>query len=284
MSDVNKGAGNADQIAFWNGAAGALWTRRQAIQDIMLAPVSEALAEAARPQPGEQVIDVGCGCGSTTLELGRAVGRTGGALGIDVSAEMLAHARSRLSGEPVAFVQADATDYAFPPAAADLLYSRFGVMFFADPIGSFANLRRGLKPTGRLAFACWQEPKKNAWMMVPLMAAYKHVPRLPQVGPEDPGPFAFADEARVRRILTGAGFSDIAITPRTLTFDVSVGKGLDAAVGAAIDFGPTARAIEGQPNDVIEAVRTSVKDAMAPYQRDGGVYLPAAIWIVTAHA
>jgi ubiquinone/menaquinone biosynthesis C-methylase UbiE len=273
---------NTEQIAFWNGAAGEQWTRRQAIQDMMLAPVSAALAAAAAARPGEVVIDVGCGCGSTTLELGRAVGATGRVLGVDVSADMLAHARTRLASEPVSFLQADATVHDFELAKADLLFSRFGVMFFAEPIPSFANMRRGLKSSARVAFACWQEPKKNPWMIAPLMAAYKHVPRLPQVGPEEPGPFAFADEARVQRILSGAGFTRVVLTPHTLSFDISAGRGLDAAVTSAIDFGPTGRAIEGQTEAVVGAVRTSIREALAPHVRDGGVHLPAAIWIVTA--
>ena len=108
---------------------------------------------------------------------------------------------------PVDFVLADATVYPFEPASFDLLASRFGVMFFADPALSFANMRKALRPSGRLAFACWREPRENPFFMAPLQAAYKHVPKLPQQGPEDPGPFAFASEARVRRILDAAGFT-----------------------------------------------------------------------------
>ncbi len=282
MPDFPRSDSNADQIAFWNGTAGELWTRRQAMQDVMLAPVNAVLFAAAAAKPGEHVIDVGCGCGSTTLELGRAVGAAGRVLGLDVSAEMLAHARTRVAGDPISFVLGDATVYSFEAAQADLLFSRFGVMFFAEPIPSFVNLKRALKPRARLAFACWQEPKKNPWMMAPLMAAYKHVPKLPQVGPEDPGPFAFADEARVQRILTSAGFSSVTLTPHTLSFDISVGEGLDAAVTSAIAFGPTARAIEGQAESVVTAVHASIREALTPFARDGGVYLPAAIWIVTA--
>ena len=108
------------------------------------------------------------------------------------------------------YVLADATVYPFDPASFDILVSRFGVMFFADPVLSFRNLRKSLRPRGRLVFACWREPRENGWMMAPLMAVYKHVPKLPQLGPEDPGPFAFADDARVKRILGEAGFTDVA--------------------------------------------------------------------------
>src|SRR5207237_5529173 len=135
---------------------------------------------------------------------------------------------------PVDFVQADATVYPFDPASFDLLVSRFGVMFFADPVASFANMRKALRPSGRLAFACWREPRENPWMMAPLQAVYKHTPRLPQPGPEDPGPFAFASEARVHRILSQAGFAAIAMEPCNLALDIAMGRGLDAAVQGAL--------------------------------------------------
>ena len=133
---------------------------------------------------------------------------------------------------------ADATVYPFDPASFDLLASRFGVMFFADPVLSFANMRKALRPSGRLAFACWREPRENPWMMAPLQAVYKHVPKLPPQGPEDPGPFAFASEARVHRILGAAGFTGIAMEPCTLSLDIAIGRGLDAAVQGALEIGP----------------------------------------------
>ena len=131
------------------------------------------------------------------------------------------------------------------PQAFDLLASRFGVMFFAEPALSFANLRRALRPSGRLAFACWREPRENPFFMAPLHAVYKHVPKLPQQGPEDPGPFAFASETRVHRILGEAGFSGIEMEPYNLALDVAIGRGLDAAVQSALEIGPASRALGG---------------------------------------
>jgi ubiquinone/menaquinone biosynthesis C-methylase UbiE len=193
---------NADQIAYWNGPGGARWAERQASQDVLLAPVADLLIDRAKPAPGERVIDVGCGSGATTNAFAQKVGLSGHVFGIDVSGPMLERARQVTPKDaPVTYALADATVYPFNPASFDLLASRFGVMFFADPVRSFANLRRALRPTGRLAFACWREPRENPWMMAPLQAVYQHVPKLPQMGPEDPGPFAFASEERVRRIL-----------------------------------------------------------------------------------
>src|SRR3974390_2918202 len=205
---------NADQIAYWNGPGGEHWTERQPLQDILLAPISQILIDSAAANPGERIIDVGCGCGSTSIALAQAVAPSGFVLGIDISAPMLARARQLAPKTlPVDFVLADATVHPFDPASFDVLVSRFGVMFFAEPALSFANLRRALRPSGRVAFACWREPRENPWMMAPLQAIYQHVPKLPPPGPEDPGPFAFASEARVHRILGDAGYKAIAMEP-----------------------------------------------------------------------
>jgi hypothetical protein len=165
-----------------------------------------------------------------------------------------------------------------------LLASRFGVMFFADPALSFANMRKALRPSGRLAFACWREPRENPFFMAPLQAVYKHVPKLPPQGPEDPGPFAFASEARVHRILGEAGFTGIAMEPCNLALDVAIGRGIDAAVQGALEIGPASRALEGQPDDVRTAATNSIREALGAYAKGERVPLPASIWIVTARA
>jgi len=274
---------NADQIAYWNGPGGQRWADRQQSQDILLAPVADLLIERAKPAVGERIVDVGCGSGAVSIALAQKVSPGGHVMGIDISGPMLARARQTVpAGLPVEFVLADATVYPFAPASFDLLASRFGVMFFAEPVRSFANLRRGLKPSGRLAFACWREPRENPFFMAPLQAVYKHVPRLPQQGPEDPGPFSFASEARVHRILDQAGFSGIAMEPCNLLLDVAVGRGLDAAVQGALEIGPAARALAEQPPDVVAAATDSIREALAAYLRGQSVPLPASIWIVTA--
>jgi SAM-dependent methyltransferase len=276
---------NADQIAYWNGPGGQHWTDRQQTQDVLLAPVSDLLIDRAKAKIGARIIDVGCGCGATTIALARKVGPTGHVFGVDISALMLARARQVApAGLPVDFVLADATVYPFDPASSDLLVSRFGVMFFAEPALSFANMRKALRPSARLAFACWREPRDNPWLMTPLRAAYKHVPKLPQLGPEDPGPFSFAAEQRVHRILGEAGFADIAMEPCDLSLDVAVGRGLDAAVEALLEIGPASRALEGQPSDLRGAAAKSIREALAPFAKGNTVALAASIWIVTASA
>jgi ubiquinone/menaquinone biosynthesis C-methylase UbiE len=274
---------NADQVKYWNGPGGMPWIRLQESWDMVLEPVAQAIFERAAVRPGERVIDVGCGCGGTTIALGKAVGSTGHVLGLDLSEPMLARAKERLpSGSPIELLQADATTHPLPPGRFDLLFSRFGVMFFAEPARAFSNLRRGLKPKGRVAFSCFRDPKDNPWMLLPLKAAYEHVPRPPKLGPEDPGPFAFASEERVRRILRDAGFSEIRMEPVNLDLDIAAGRGLDAAVASTLEIGPTARATREQPPAIRAAVAASVKKILAPHERGQSVPLPAAIWIVTA--
>jgi ubiquinone/menaquinone biosynthesis C-methylase UbiE len=274
---------NADQIAYWNGPGGQHWTDRQQTQDILLAPVSDILIDRAKAKAGERIVDVGCGCGATTIAFAERVGSAGHVFGIDISAPMLARARQMApAGIPVDFVLADATVYPFVSGSFDLMVSRFGVMFFAEPALSFANMRRALRPSGRLTFVCWREPRENPWLMMPLQAVYKHVPKLPQLGPEDPGPFAFASEQRVIRILSEAGFSGIEMEPCDLSLDVAVGRGLDAAVETALEIGPASRALEGQPPDVRAAAANSIREALAPFASGNSVPLAASIWIVTA--
>jgi ubiquinone/menaquinone biosynthesis C-methylase UbiE len=276
---------NADQIAYWNGPGGQRWARRQQAQDVLLAPIADILIDRARPKAGERIVDVGCGNGVTTIAFAQKVGASGHVLGVDVSGPMLEQARASAPADaPVDFVLADATVYPFDAASIDLVTSRFGVMFFADPAKSFSNMLCALRPSGRLAFACWREPRENPWMMTPLQAVYKHAPRLPQQGPEDPGPFSFAAEARVHRILDAAGFKSIAMEPCNLALDIAIGGGLDAAVRGALDIGPASRALEDQPASIREAAAQSIREALAPHVKGNAVPLPASIWIVTARA
>src|SRR5215831_15133140 len=274
---------NAAQIAYWNGPGGDRWVSHQRMQDALLAEVAERLIERAAPHDGETVLDIGCGAGTTSIVLAQRVAPDGRVLGVDVSAPLLERARQHApAGLPLEFALGDATVYPFAPGAADLLFSRFGIMFFADPAKSFANVRGGLRAGARVVFACWRAPRENPWLMLPLQAAYRHVPRLPEAGPEDPGLFSFASEPRVRGILERAGFGAITLEPVGLSFDLAEGGGLDRAVELALGMGPASRAVDSQPAELRVAAAESVRAALAPYLQGNRLPLPGAIWIVNA--
>ncbi|RBP06245.1 ubiquinone/menaquinone biosynthesis C-methylase UbiE [Roseiarcus fermentans] len=274
---------NTAQAAYWNGAGGRRWADHLDRHEALFRPISDRLIDVADARPGEFVLDIGCGSGATTIEFAARVAPEGEALGVDVSETLLRHARERAPEDvPARFIHADATLYEAPPGEIDLVASRFGVMFFADPTRSFANLRAGMKPGGRLAFACWRAARENPWMIVPLRAAAGHAPPLPELGPEDPGPFAFADENRVRRILFDAGFLDVDVEPEDYQLDIALGGGLDAAVDAALSLGPASRMLEDQPEPARAAAAAAIRDAFARHADGDRVPLGAAVWFVTA--
>lgn len=266
------------EVEYWNGAAGDIWVAQQERLDRQLDPLGRAALSALAPRAGEHALDVGCGSGQTTLQLADAVGPTGRVVGLDVSGPLLAVARRRNRDAHVSFVRADAQTHAFEQPF-DAIYSRFGMMFFADPVAAFANLRRSLKPRGRVAFVCWRAEAENPIMTVPMAAAAKHLPPLPPVpDPNAPGPFAFADRTRLVRILEAAGFGAIDVAPH----DEPIGGNDPAAtLELALQIGPLGRHLREHPEQraaVIDDVRTAIE----PFIVDGIARMPSATWIVTA--
>ena len=286
MADDLRAEGpNGEQIEYWNGEVGDKWTDAQERLDPVLEPFGLAAMDAAGAGSGDRSVDIGCGCGATTLELARRAGSSGSALGLDVSASMLRRARERAAAEGLrnaAFVAADAATHRFEDDAADLAYSRFGVMFFADPAGAFANLRSGLKRGGRLGFVCWRSLERNEWVGLPRAVALRHVPPPEPRDPLAPGPFAFADADRVRRVLDEAGFSGIEIAAH----DVAMRQPgpVDEAVSFLVRFGPAGRLLAEADEATRRAVEDEVRRAIAGRHDGEGVDLDAAMWIATARA
>jgi SAM-dependent methyltransferase len=274
---------NEEQRARWNGIDGEYWTREQDRLDRTLAPVTGPLLAFAAPRIGSVVIDVGCGCGATTIELARAVGPSGRVVGIDISEPMLTLATERLGkfGNATCLL-GDAAQLPLGDLCAELIVSRFGVMFFGDPVAAFANLRTGLSAGGRLRFACWRPINENPWLQIPLHAVYEHAPRLPKPDPEQPGPFAFGDTARVTRILTAAGFTAPSFAPLDIRMDIAAGGTLEDAVIQSSAMGPAKRALVDQPEDIRAAALQSIRRALTPYASTSGVNLPGAVWLVAA--
>ena len=274
---------NEDQRARWNGADGEFWTMNQDRLDRTLAPATRPLIAFAAPRAGTTVIDVGCGCGATTIELARAVGPSGRVVGIDLSGPMLTLAKERLRpfGNATCLL-GDAAELPLGDLGAELIVSRFGVMFFGGPVAAFANLRTGLAAGGRLRFACWRPIHDNPWLQIPLHAVYEHAPRLPKPEPEEPGPFSFADTERVTRILTAAGFMAPSFTPLDIQMDLAAGGTLEDAVFQSSAMGPAKRALADQPDDIRAAALESIRRALTPYASADGVKLPGAVWLVAA--
>jgi SAM-dependent methyltransferase len=272
---------SSDPIEYWNGDAADRWTRHQEALDRALEPFGRAALARAQIQEGERVVDVGCGCGATVLAISDALGTSGHVTGVDISTAMLARAKERSIGRPnVSFLEADAAAYAFD-RSADALVSRFGVMFFRDPVAAFRNLRRALRPGGRLAFACWRGVSENPWVTVPMNVALQHVPRPAPSDPEEPGPFAFADRARIEGILGAAGFD--AVTVEAFEVDVVLSnEGVESAVEFSMTAGIVARWLVDAGEEAKDRVREGLRRELASYGTDVCVRLGGAAWIAGA--
>jgi len=272
---------------YWNEEGGTSWVAEQARFDAQLAPFGEVVLRSAAPQPGERVVDVGCGNGALTIEVAKAVAPDGSVLGVDVSEPMTAQGRLRAeeASAPATFLVADAqTTDLTAEGPFDVLVSRFGVMFFDDPVAAFTNLHGAMGPEGRLAFACWQGFFENHWMSVPMVAALEHVPAPPMLDPDAPGPWAFADPGHVREVLEGGGFTDVQIDP--FAGELSLAGGGDAAsVLGFLRVTSLGRLLLEQDDPALgERVETAVLAALAEHEDDGDVRLGFSSWVVTARA
>ena len=272
---------NAAQIDYWNLTAGRVWAEMQAQLDRQIEPLGLKAMEAFDPKPGERVLDIGCGCGQTTVALAERVGAAGAVVGADISKPMLEVARGRPIPTGAAkpqFREIDAQTGDLGEAVFDAAYSRFGVMFFADPVAAFANIGRSLKSGGRLVFVCWRPLAENVWMRAPIEAAAHLLPPPPPSDPLAPGPFAFADPARIWDLLDAAGFRAIDARPHDARIG---GSPLAKAVDLSFRVGPLGAAMRESPH-LAEAAREAVTAALKPYDTPQGVLAPASVWIVRA--
>jgi SAM-dependent methyltransferase len=278
---------NTEQFEAWNGAEGAHWAEHQDRWDAVNRGVNAPLFEAAAIGEREHVLDVGCGNGLTTRLAARRAAR-GRAFGLDLSGPMLARARAAAAAEGianVAFEQGDAQVYPFPPGAFDVALSRFGVMFFADPVAAFANVGRALKPGGRLVFACLQAPSRSD--LGPVLAAVAGRVPVPDGaagaradGPGAPGMLSLADPARIAAVLTGAGLADVTTTP--VDFPMVFGRDAADAAGFLLGSGPVRDALEGADRPTADRYLDALAAALRPYEGPEGVRLRGAAWLVRA--
>jgi SAM-dependent methyltransferase len=287
MADPQASSPNAREVQYWNSAATQPWADWHEPIDRLFAGLTQVALGLAAPKPGERVIDIGCGSGTTVLELARRVGPSGYVLGADISKQSVERARERIAAAGIrqaAVVLTDVSTHTFAPTF-DLAFSRFGVMFFSDPIATFSNLRSAMKPGGRLALAVFRTPQENRWATAPVAAVRHLLPPITPPGPEEPGQFSWADPARVHRILEGAGFQEVSLTPHDDPAMLLAGPGGAAeATDFAMRVGPVVRAASNAPAQQREAVRSGLKAFFQSQDGPQGIVLPGAVWIVRARA
>jgi ubiquinone/menaquinone biosynthesis C-methylase UbiE len=269
-----------DQFFLWNGTAGQAWVDSQELLDSLLQPIEDMLVAAASSASARSVLDIGCGTGSTTVAIARALGQGGQAVGVDVSAPMLAAARRRAEQEhvPASFVRADAETYPFEPAAFDMVVSRFGVMFFGDSVQAFANMRRAARPGAPLRFFAWRDPAENPFMTTAERAAAPFIPNLPARDPDGPGQFAFADDAKVRAILEESGWAEIDL--RSIDVDCRLSE--RDLIPYFTRLGLLGRVLHQADDRTRSHVIETVRAAFDPFVHGAEVRFTAACWTVGA--
>jgi SAM-dependent methyltransferase len=271
---------NAEQIEFWNGDAGKSWAKNQAVLDSVIGPLGEIAINESGINATDQVLDIGCGCGDTSLAL---AGLSADVTGIDISEPMLDIARRRAAttDQQINFLHADALTHSFDMDYS-LLFSRFGVMFFADPVAGFRNLATAMSESGRLCFICWRPAIENAWISVPMAAALAHMPSMQQTDPRAPGPFAFADKDYVAGILDSAGYSEIEVDPVDQALTIGDSRDVDQAIEFYEHVGPLARLFADLDESTRAKALDAVRETVDPYLSDDGLTLGSACWLVKA--
>jgi SAM-dependent methyltransferase len=268
--------------------AGEAWARLQDRTDALIDPLGRVAIERLGVGAGERVLDVGCGCGQTLLQLAELAGPSGHVLGVDISPPMLARAGERVAGRPtIALALGDAQTYAFAPGTFDAVYSRFGVMFFDDPDAAFGNLRAAARSGGRLSFVCWQDLSRNPWAARPLGAVMRLLPAsaMPDMLREGrPGPFFMSEPARVRAILGAAGWKDVSVEAVDIPLQLGGATTLDEAVDYSLQIGPAARAMAEAPEALKPELEAALREALAPFVSARGVIMDGAAFVVVARA
>ena len=279
---------NEQQSEFWSGSGGDYWVANQQQMDTMLQPLGDEALKRLNLAKCTHLLDIGCGTGTTTLQIAAQLPDGARVTGADISVPMTEYARQRLQAEGLAnadFVTCDLQTHGLEAGRYDAAFSRFGVMFFDAPVTGFANIHAGLKAGAPLAFVCWQVPAENLWHSVALQAAREFIDMPPPPDPRAPGPFAFADTDYVTSILTDAGFGDIVIEPHMQTVELFSGQDVRNAAENFARINPIISAfITEAGDDKAEPLIDGLAETLAPYHENGALHFPSATWLVSARA
>lgn len=276
---------NMDQAKFWSSEPGNKWVENAVVLDAAMAPALDCVLDAAGLQPGERVLDIGCGTGASTLAAAGSVGTDGRVTGADISPVMLDGARRRAADagcDRVEFIEADAQTHGFEPGAFDAMISRFGVMFFADSVAAFANMARAMRPGGRMHFVCWSGLQRNPWFSLPRQVAVDRLGAPEPLDPRAPGPMAFSELDYVTGILESAGLT--GVSAREVEVDLTpIGTVKDVAKFAA-HVGPASRILKekGGTADDTRAIVETLTEQMRVYETPEGVRVPAVLNLFAA--
>ena len=287
MADQQPSTPNAREVQYWNSAHTRAWADEYEVIDGLFAGLTRVALDLAAPKPGERVIDIGCGSGTTVLELAARVGPSGYVLGADVSKPSVEKARERIAAAGVHQAEAllcDVSTHVFPTNSFDLVFSRFGVMFFAEPVATFASIRKAMKGDGRLALAVFRTLPENKWATTILEAVRHLLPPITPPGPEDPGQFSWGDAARVHRILEAAGFRDVSLARHDPAMPLARRGGAAEAASFMLRVGPVVRATGDASEEKRKEVRAALEAFFQSHEGPKGIVLQGAIWIVTARA
>ena len=285
--EKEENMGNFDKSSavqsYWNEDGGRKWSENIDIVESMIAPISDRLIEKISASEGDKVLDIGCGGGITSIKLANLVGATGTVIGIDVSETILNIARSRGAGiNNLQFIHRDAASARLGDNKFDIITSRFGVMFFDNPVLAFKNLHAALKPTGRMVFLCWRKIQENPSMAEPARIALEVLspPAATDIpDPTAPGPFSLSNPAHLTTILQASGFNNIELQE----VDASLPMGnIDEAIAYSMKMGPASQIIKSATGQKKEKVAAAIRKTFRKYTAHNRVKVPSATWIVSA--
>ena len=274
---------NQEQKEFWNEKKGEIWVSLESKIDKMLGPLGDQAIKILKPKVGEKILDIGCGTGSTSQTLSKLVGESGIITGIDISKPILNFAQKQKENKKIKninFIQADAQNHQFSDLNFDAVFSRFGIMFFEDPISAFKNIKKSLSCNGRLTFVCWSKSEDNDWMNLSSNVASQFLELPPKANPKEPGPFALEDYFYIEEILIKSGWKNIKI--KAYKENIVIGETLDHAADFLSRMGPMSVPFENANEQTKEKVISALKECYSKYFTPKGVEFHFSSWIVSA--